>query len=144
MEQGAVNNSIFPERVISYANLWERFAALLIDGLIVLLMSIVISWQFAFPYNWIFAAWIYEATQVSGRYQATIGQRTMGIKVSNPYGGQLDFAAASLRHFCKYISLFTAVSGYLIILLDKRKQCLHDKIAKAVVVTEDSFHAATR
>lgn len=136
------HGTIFPERIICYANVWERTAALLIDGLIVLLMSIIISSQIAFPYNWIFAAWLYEAPQISGYYQATIGQRTMGIKVSNKYGGRLDFATASLRHFCKYISFFTALSGYLIIILDKRRQCLHDKIAQSAVVTEDSYHAA--
>ncbi|HRO42457.1 MAG TPA: RDD family protein [Flavipsychrobacter sp.] len=143
MEQTTLSGSIFPKRIITHANVWERFAALLIDGLIVLMMSIIISSQIPFPYNWIFAAWLYEATQVSGNYQATIGQRTMGIKVSNIRGGQLDFITASLRHFCKYISLFTALSGYLIIILDKRKQCLHDKIAQAVVVTDESFHATT-
>lgn len=136
------DETIFPARTLQYANLWERTAALLIDFLIVMLMSMIISVHVPFPYNWIFTAWIYEATQVSGHYQATIGQRTMGIKVSNARGESLHFTEASLRHFCKYISLFTACSGYLIILLDKRRQCLHDKIALSVVVTEESFQAA--
>ena len=142
MKREEFAESVFPKRVINYATVWERFAAFLIDGLIILLMSLIISSQIAFPYNWIFAAWFYEAFQISGHYEATIGQRTMGIKVSNKYGGRLDFAAASLRHFCKYISMFTALSGYLIIILDKRKQCLHDKIAQSYVVTEESYHAA--
>jgi len=141
MNNKGLTDSVFPERLLQYAHIWERAAALLIDGLIVLLMSLIISSQVAFPYNWILAAWLYEATQVSGYYQATIGQRTMGIKVSNKYGGRLDFAAASLRHFCKYISFFTALSGYLVILLEKRRQCLHDKIAQANVVTHESYHA---
>jgi uncharacterized RDD family membrane protein YckC len=144
MGQDVFPETILPARTINYANLWERTAAFLIDGLLVLLMSLIISTQFSFPYNWIFAAWIYEATQVSGNYQATLGQRTMGIKVSNYHGGRLGFTEASLRHFCKYISFFTALSGYLVIILDKKKQCLHDKIAQALVVTEDSFQAAAR
>jgi uncharacterized RDD family membrane protein YckC len=134
--------SIFPERIIRYANVWERVAAFLIDMVIVLLLSVIISSQISFPYNWIVTAWLYETLQISSNSQATLGQRTMDIKVSNIYGGRLDFAAASLRHFCKYISFFTALSGYLIILLDKRKQCLHDKIAEAYVVTAESYHAA--
>jgi len=134
--------TVFPHRIITYAKLWERVAALLIDGLIVLLVTLVISSFFHLPYLLIFAAWLYESTQVSGIHQATIGQRVMGIKVSNTRGGQLDFAAASLRHFCKYISLFTALSGYLVTLLDKRRQSLHDKITQAVVVTAESFQAA--
>lgn len=134
--------SIFPERIIQYANVWERAAAMIIDALIILLCSIIISAQISIPYNWIFTAWVYEAAQISGHYQATIGQRTMGIKVSNRYGGRLDFIRASIRHFSKYISLVTALSGYLIIILDKRHQCLHDKIAQSFVVTEESYQAA--
>jgi len=141
MNTELLNETIFPERLIQYAHVWERAAAVIIDGLIVILMSLILSSQIAFPYNWIVAAWLYEATQVSGYYQATVGQRTMGIKVSNKHGGRLDFVLASLRHFCKYISFFTALSGYLIIVLDKRRQCFHDKVVQANVVTEESYHA---
>ena len=142
MNTNLMEESIFPERVLAYANAWERFAAFLIDGLIILLLSLIISSQVAFPYNWILVAWLYESFQVSGYYQATIGQRTMGIKVSNSLGGRLDLATASLRHFCKYLSAIAALSGYLIIILDKRRQCMHDKIAQAYVVTDESFQAA--
>lgn len=139
----ATAETIFPQRTIQYANFRKRMAALLIDFLIVMLMSMIISAHIPFPYNWIFSAWIYEATQVSGPYQATIGQRIVGIKVCNTRGGSLPFAEASLRHCCKYISLLIACWGYPLILLDKRKQCLHDKIVLSVVVTEESFQAAS-
>jgi uncharacterized RDD family membrane protein YckC len=134
--------SIFPVRVVTYANVWERVGAFIIDALIVLLFSVIVSHSIPLPYCWIFTAWIYEATQISGYYQATIGQRTMGIKVSNMYGGRLDLTRASMRHFSKYVSLLTALSGYLIIILDDKSQCLHDKVAQSVVVTEESYHAA--
>lgn len=142
MNGAVATDSIFPARVIIYANIWERFGALIIDALIVLLFSIIVSHSIPIPYCWIFTAWIYEATQVSGYFQGTIGQRTMGIKVSNMYGGRLDFTRASMRHFAKYASFLTALSGYLIIVLDDHKQCLHDKVAQSVVVTEESYHAA--
>ncbi len=143
MQLEGAGNTVLPERIVNHGKLWERGAALLIDSIIILLISAVIASRFSFPYNWILVAWIYEAVQVSGFYQATVGQRVMGLKVSNYYGGRLGFSQASLRHFCKYLSLFTALSGYLIILLDKRNQCLHDKIAQTLVVTADSFQAAT-
>src|SRR5690606_34667645 len=98
-----------------------RVGAFIIDGLIVLLLSIIVSHSIPIPYCWIFSAWIYEATQVSGYSQGTIGQRTMGIKVSNMYGGRLDFTRASMRHFSKYVSFLTALSGYLIIILDDKR-----------------------
>jgi uncharacterized RDD family membrane protein YckC len=141
MNYEVFTESILPKRVLNYANVWERFGAFIIDILIVLLLSLIISYKVPIPYCWIFTYWLYETTQLSGEFQATIGQRTMGIKVSNSEGGRLDFAAASLRHFAKYISFVTALSGYLMIILDKKKQCLHDKISQAVVVTEESYQA---
>lgn len=142
MNQNVQHSSIFPPRILHYANVWERFGAFIIDALIVLLFSMVVSSYIPIPYSFIASAWCYEAFQVSGYFQATIGQRTMGIKVSNRHGGRLSFAEASLRHFAKYFSLITALSGYLIIILDKKRQCLHDKIAQSFVVTEESYQAA--
>lgn len=137
-----MNETIFPERILNFGSVWERFGAFVIDLLIVLLISLLVSTKISIPYCWILTAWLYEAIQVSGLTQATIGQRAMGIKVSNLEGGRLSFVEASLRHFSKYISLATALSGYLIIILDKQSQTLHDKIAESVVVTEESYQAA--
>ena len=134
--------SVLPKRKVNYANVWERFAALIIDGLIVLWFSVIVSTKIYFPYCFITVAWLYEALQVSGFYHATLGQRVMNIKVSNKDGGSLDFGEASMRHFAKYVSLLTALSGYFISLLDRQHQCLHDKIADSFVVTEESFQSA--
>lgn len=142
VKQDKGHESIFPERVVSFAKIWERAGAFIIDLLIILLLSVIAGTRIPFPYCLFLASWIYEATQICGYYQATIGQRTMGIKVSNNQGGQLSFIEASLRHFSKYISLLTALSGYLLIVLDKKNRCLHDKIAGSVVVTEESYQAA--
>jgi uncharacterized RDD family membrane protein YckC len=135
-------DTIFPRRLIEYANAWERFGAFVIDFLIVILIGLLLHKYLPMPYGLIAVGWIYEAWQISSPSQATIGQKTMGIKVSNQYGGRLDFPQASLRYFCKYISFFTALSGYLIVILDKRKQCFHDKVAESFVVTEESYQAA--
>lgn len=131
--------NIFPKRVMNYANVWERFAAMVIDVVLVALISLAVSAVISLPYHFVFIAWLYEAFQTSGSAQATIGQKIMRIKLSNKQGGKLDFASASLRHFSKYLSLFTALSGYLIIFLDKDRQCLHDKISESIVVTSESF-----
>src|SRR5688572_9905128 len=133
MNPKGLTESIFPRRILNYATVWERFGAFIIDLLIILLFSLIVSTKISIPYCWIITAWVYEALQISGSFQATIGQRTMGIKVSNTQGGQLGFVEASVRHFSKYVSLLTALSGYLIIILDKRHQTLHDKIAGSLV-----------
>ncbi len=142
MRRNRLTSAIFPRRILNYASVWERFGAFVIDLLIVMLTAFLIGSKIPVPFTLIITAWLYEAFQVSGTRQATLGQRTMGIKVSNVQGGSLDFVEASLRHFSKYISLVTALSGYLIIILDKRKQTLHDKIAESYVVTEQSYQPA--
>ncbi len=142
MNKNRLTSAIFPKRILNYATVWERFGAFVIDLLIIMLFSVVVSLKISIPYSWIVTAWLYEALQLSGMHRATIGQRTMGIKVSNMQGGSLSFVEASVRHFSKYLSLFTALSGYLIVILDRRKQTLHDKIAESVVVTEESYQPA--
>jgi uncharacterized RDD family membrane protein YckC len=135
-------DTIFPRRIIEYANAWERFGSFIIDFLIVILIGLFLNKYLPMPYGLVAVGWIYEAWQISSASQSTIGQKTMGIKVSNQYGGRIDFPQASLRYFCKYISFFTALSGYLILILDKKKQCFHDKVAESFVVTEESYQAA--
>jgi len=136
-----VAETVLPRRVIKFATVWERFGSFVIDLLIILLLYVLLSARIYIPYGWLVIAWLYESVQVSGMLQATIGQRIMGIKVSNRQGGTLDFTEASLRHFSKYISVFTALSGYLMIILDKKRQCLHDKITGSLVVTSESYQA---
>lgn len=134
-----IRSTIFPERKMCFASVWERAAALIIDAFFVLLICVIASSVVSAPYVALATAWLYECLQVCSRHQATLGQRVMGIKLCHAEGGHLDFAEASLRHFCKYISFFTALSGYLLILLEPKRRCLHDRIAQAYVVTYDSF-----
>lgn len=141
---------IFPERVISYATFWERFAAAFIDGLILMVVNFFLSFLFGgthfageivgVKYNLtgslvqMVAGWLYCALQESSVHQATLGKRAMGIKVTNMQGERVSFGQATGRHFAKYISLLILFIGYLMMLWDNKSQTLHDKLAGTLIL----------
>jgi uncharacterized RDD family membrane protein YckC len=126
---------LFAEEPLVYGGFWERFAAAFIDGLIVGVANMILS--FIFPFFSLFGiitAWLYHALQESGNSQATIGKKALGLKVVNENGQQISFGQATGRHFGKYLSGIILFIGYLMMLWDEKKQTLHDKMANTYVV----------
>jgi len=78
--------------------------------------------------------WLYSAFSESSKWRATIGKRIIGLQVVNASGGQLTFGQASVRHFMKFLSLFTAAVGFMMAGWTKRRQALHDMPADCVVI----------
>jgi len=78
--------------------------------------------------------WLYSAFSESSKWRATIGKRIIGLQVVNASGGQLTFGQASVRHFMKFLSLFTAAVGFMMAGWTKRRQALHDIPADCVVI----------
>lgn len=142
--------SIFPEKTLTYATFWERFAAAFIDGLILMVINFFISFLFGgthfageivgVSYNLegslvqIIVGWLYCALQESAAPQATLGKRAMGIKVTNMEGGRVSFLQATGRHFGKYVSMIILLIGYFMMLWDSKSQTLHDKMAGTLIV----------
>jgi len=62
-----------------YAGFWLRFAATLIDGLILLIPSLILA--FLLPFFEIILNWLYYACLESSKSQATLGKRIVGIKL---------------------------------------------------------------
>lgn len=133
---------IFEERPLIYASFWERFGAAFIDGLILLVPNLIITFAFRNGGSGsalgsllnIAISWLYAALQESGPHQATFGKRAMRIKVVNEAGGRIGFGQATGRHFGKLVSSLILCIGYLMMLWDDRKQTLHDKMAGTFVV----------
>ena len=78
--------------------------------------------------------WIYFAWQESSVRQATIGKLAVGVKVCTENGGRLTFANATGRYFAKILSAIVLLIGFLMVAFDKKKQGLHDKLAKTFVI----------
>lgn len=79
-------------------------------------------------------AWLYCAFSESSRYRATIGKRLMGLQVVTLSGDKLTFGQASVRHFMKFLSLFTVGVGFLMSGWTQRRQALHDMPNDCLVI----------
>ncbi|AHF15502.1 RDD family protein [Niabella soli] len=149
-------NNLLP---VQYGNFWERFAAALIDGLVIgVAWSIIASllginfldrhiiesdsgsgvfnyWSFG-PRQGvpILIYWLYFAFMESGPKQATLGKMALGLKVTNTHGQPISFLNATGRFFGKYVSAIILFIGFLMVLWDDKCQALHDKLAGTLVV----------
>lgn len=136
---------IFTETTVVYAGFWERFAAAFLDGLILLVPNLLVTYllvgsmlntsgSFLPTIINILIGWAYAAALESGPHQATLGKRAMKIKVTDTNGRRISFAQASGRHFGKILSGLILCIGYLMMLWSDKKQTLHDKMANTLVV----------
>src|SRR5262245_54959668 len=83
-----------------YGGFWKRFAALIIDGLIIstatgILTAITFGGGVVVLF---FGPWIYEAWMLSSEWQATVGKYALGMAVTGLDGGRISFARATGRH----------------------------------------------
>jgi len=77
---------------------------------------------------------IYHALMESSSWQATLGKRMLGIRVTDERGERITFARATARHCARLLCQFTLLIGYLMVMLTARSQGLHDKVAGTLVV----------
>ncbi|MBC7778181.1 MAG: RDD family protein [Phycisphaerae bacterium] len=113
---------------IVYASFGERFAARLIDGLILVLPSLFVP--FIVP-------WLYYALQEGSERGATVGKRAMGIRVVSEAGQTIGFGTATGRFFGNFLNLFSLCIGYFLMLFNARSQCLHDLITQTMVIKDN-------
>jgi uncharacterized RDD family membrane protein YckC len=79
-------------------------------------------------------AWLYAAFTESSSHRATLGKRIVGLQVVTASGDRLTFGQATVRHFMKFLSLFTAAVGFMMAGWTKRRQALHDMPSDCVVI----------
>jgi len=114
-----------------YANVFRRFAALLID---IIVISIVAG-IFGFISTPIVALF-YFAIMESSNYQSTLGKMVFNMKVTDELGHKLSFANAMGRNIVKGLSMTIFAPVLAVALFSKKKQGLHDILAKTIVVEE--------
>lgn len=131
-----------------YAGFWRRFAALLIDAVVIYAVVFAIGAVLGSAgVNFASAAtgalinlgsivfnWLYYALQESSEAQATLGKRALGIKVVDEHGERIGFGRATGRHFGKILSSLILGVGFLMAGFTQRKQGLHDMLAGTLVV----------
>jgi uncharacterized RDD family membrane protein YckC len=143
----------------NYGGFWIRFAAKLIDGILLT----IVSWAIIIPFQMIlfsmfigtdpnevnpasfFIAWsammflilgfqALYATWFVGRFAATPGKMACKLKIVLPDGGKLSYKRAFGRYLAELVTGLTFTIGYIIAAFDDEKRSLHDRIASTRVV----------
>lgn len=127
-------------RTTQYAGFWRRFAAYLIDGVILSIVLVPLTLaapaeqQAAFSPITTGIAWLYFALMESSSRQATVGKMALGIVVTDMEGNRIGFGRATGRYFAKIISGLILFIGFLMAGFTQKKQALHDIIVNTLVV----------
>jgi uncharacterized RDD family membrane protein YckC len=152
-------------QIVKFAGFWRRFAALLVDcivllpiGLLLFFINFMLSGVIADILEElppimaiignlilqnilsIIAGWLYCAIMESSSMQGTVGKKALGIKVTDLSGKPISFDKASGRYFGKFISGLILGFGYLMAAFTDKKQALHDMMAGCLLVKRDSYN----
>lgn len=126
-----------------YAGFWRRFAAAIIDGIILMIPGIFfgIAGATHFGINigmGFILGFLYRPFFESSALAGTPGKALMNISVLNEKGERISFKQACIRFFCSYISMVILYIGYFMQPFTARRQTLHDMIAETVVVRNET------
>jgi uncharacterized RDD family membrane protein YckC len=136
---------------MEYAGFWRRVAAALIDGILVGVVSgIVTAIAGGISDNagviaqllLVVAAYAYYAGMESSAYQATVGKIALGIQVTDLNGNRISFLRALGRNLAEILSALILLIGYIMVAFTEKKQGLHDMIAGTLVVKKGSTTTA--
>ena len=135
---------------IQYAGFWDRFAALVADVVVLVLLGVGIGFFLVFFRTamglepaWsdntdraigFVIGWFYFAGMEASRFQATLGKLGIGIIVVDSEGGKVSFKMASWRYLAKLISWVVFLLGFVVAAFTPRKQAFHDFAANTIVV----------
>jgi len=142
------------ENAKEYAGFWRRFAAFMIDWVILSYFLNSLYWyifnqirlgsdvfnpsdtavKIIFIPLSIIITWCYYSGMESSPLKATIGKLLLGIFVTDLSGVRISFAKATGRHFGKIISGAIFLIGYILAGFTEKKQALHDMMTDCLVL----------
>ena len=137
---------------LNYSGFWLRAGAMGIDFGITFAFGFMVGFLFypiksamydpvigaLFQNLFIFAGvFLYSALMESSKWQATVGKKAVGIKVTDMKGNRISFGKATGRYFSKFISGIICYVGYIMASFTDKKQGLHDMIAGTLVLKEE-------
>jgi uncharacterized RDD family membrane protein YckC len=134
----------------TYAGFWRRFAAWILDGLLLSIVTLPFTLQLggdtaaeaartsAAGTISTVVGWLYYALMESSAKQATVGKMALGIIVTDLEGRRIGFGRATGRYFAKILSALILGIGFLMAAFTERKQGLHDMVASTLVVKGDA------
>lgn len=129
------------------AGFWRRFAAVIVDGIILGIVEIVLLVALGRLgyFLFIIVGVGYYTVLEGGPTGQTLGKKALGIRViSFESGGEIGYARAFVRYIGRIVSAVVIFIGYLWMLWDREKQCWHDKFAGDVVVPVSAYPLPVR
>jgi uncharacterized RDD family membrane protein YckC len=159
LEANTAPTGAAPAVYLDYAGFWRRFAAIIIDWIILNVLSLGINavtglgnsaadsatdieiYTYFFSTNFlmyfgisIFATILYYGLFESSPLQATPGKMALSIKVTDMNGNRVSIGRAIGRYLGKILSSLILGIGYLMIAFTEKKQGLHDIMAETLVI----------
>jgi uncharacterized RDD family membrane protein YckC len=124
------------------AGFWQRFAAALVDGILLAVVDAILLGLFGEPGRAMglvvsLSYFTYFEGSPSGQ---TVGKRALGIRVIDlDGGGSIGHGRAFIRWIGRFVSSVVLLLGYFWMIWDREKQTWHDKFANSVVVPVDAY-----
>jgi uncharacterized RDD family membrane protein YckC len=126
-----------------YAGFFRRLMASIIDAYIIFLLLSFIQFisgmrEGTFSYILIIlffgSYFVYQDSSVS---QGTIGKQAMNIAITDLNGNRISFGRATKRLAGKILASLPFFAGFLPIFFNGKKQGIHDRIAKTLVIVRE-------
>lgn len=143
MEQ-ILDYPVTEKRALDYAGFGIRFVAVFIDGILLQIVNVPLSFMFFGNYAFgnqslglyfasLFIGVTYTVLMQSSKTQGTLGKMAVGIKVGDENGNRISVLNALGRYLASFLSAIVLCIGYLMVIWDDKKQGLHDKLAGTYV-----------
>ncbi len=138
---------------MSYAGVWIRFVALVVDFVVFFIASFLFGFLAAMSggappagTNWLLVLIAVLYTLVmEATYGGTIGKQLVGLRVVDEYGDRISLGRSFVRNLLRLVDgLFIYLVGAAFIWSSPRRQRLGDRAASSFVVYADSVRRAAR
>ena len=142
-----------PIGAFRFAGFWIRFVAIFLDGLIMMVPTMILLFLFAGGmmasmrdsdekgsaiqgvfYLVFYGIQMFYSTFFHGKFGATPGKMAVKIKVIRADGSPIGFGRAFGRYFANIVSSMICNLGYIMAGFDAEKRALHDRICDTRVV----------
>jgi uncharacterized RDD family membrane protein YckC len=129
--------------VLWYSGFFRRFIASIIDIFVIILFIVFIQFILGIMDGLFFniiifiIVWNYFAFQESSTRKGTVGKQAMNLIVTDLDGNKISFTQATTRFLGKFLAAVPFFAGFLLIFFTKKKQALHDIIAKTLVFVQE-------
>lgn len=138
------------QQTTQYADFGSRFAAALIDGVILIVVGMFAGFVLGFMMAraggsleniqlagnglGVVINWLYYSLSESSERMGTPGKKLLGLVVTDLQGQRISFGRATGRYFGRWISTFVLLIGFFAMLWSPRNQTWHDQMAGCLVL----------